>query len=165
MSEQATVAWETPTPPAYHQWLGHTPARRTTPMSEHLSGFNNDWNRLLNRTIAAKGQLGRSLRTLAECNHSKAGFLLISLPESMNNIIDNLQTKGDLTFEDVHSRLLDLRASLRSTHAAMSWTACTDDYCNTHRSEKEGANYCPQPIANDGPYNGGAAAPHHMTPR
>jgi len=80
-------------------------------MSEHLSGFNNDWNRLLNRAIAAKGQLGRSLRTLAECNHSKAGFLLISLPESMNNIIDNLQTKGDLTFEDVHSRLLDLSAN------------------------------------------------------
>src|SRR3978361_1318227 len=29
----------------------------------------------------------------------------------MNNIIDNLQTKGDLTFEDVHSRLLDLNAN------------------------------------------------------
>ena len=29
-------------------------------------------------------------------------------------------------------------------HAAMSWTTCTNDYCNTHRSEKEGAYY-PQP--------------------
>jgi len=29
----------------------------------------------------------------------------------MNNIIDNLQTKGDLTFEELHSRLLDLSAN------------------------------------------------------
>ena len=44
-------------------------------------------------------------------HHSKAGFLLISLPESINNNIDNLQTKGDLTFENIHSRLLDLNTN------------------------------------------------------
>ena len=29
----------------------------------------------------------------------------------MNNIVDNLQTKANLTFEDVHARLLDLNAN------------------------------------------------------
>ena len=29
----------------------------------------------------------------------------------MNNIVDNLQTKPNLTFEDVNTRLLDLNAN------------------------------------------------------
>jgi hypothetical protein len=33
----------------------------------------------------------------------------------------------------------------RAAHAAMSWTACTDDACQTHLSEKDGAGHWPQP--------------------
>jgi len=80
-------------------------------MHDHLNGFNNDWVRLQYRTASTKGELGRCLETLTRSNHAKAAFLLVSLPESMNNIIDNLQPKGDLTFKDVHSRLLDLNAN------------------------------------------------------
>ena len=80
-------------------------------MHDHLNGFNSDWVRLHNRSSSTKDELGRCLQALTRSNHAKAAFLLVSLPESMNNIIDNLQTKGDLTFEDVHSRLLDLNAN------------------------------------------------------
>ena len=80
-------------------------------MHDHLNAFNNDWVRLHNRTSNTKDELGRCLQTLTRSNHAKAAFLLVSLPESMNNIIDNLQTKGDLTFENVHFRLLDLSAN------------------------------------------------------
>jgi hypothetical protein len=80
-------------------------------LDNHLNGFNNDWARLQTRTSNTRDELGRCLQTLTRSNHAKAAFLLVSLPESMNNIIDNLQTKGDLTFEDVHSRLLDLNAN------------------------------------------------------
>jgi len=80
-------------------------------MHDHLNGFNNDWARLQTRTSNTRDELGRCLQTLTRSNHAKAAFLLVSLPESMNNIIDNLQTKGDLTFEDVHARLLDPSAN------------------------------------------------------
>ena len=39
----------------------------------------------------------------------KAALLLHSLPQSMNNIVDNLQTKEDLTYDHVYQRLLDLK--------------------------------------------------------
>jgi len=80
-------------------------------MHDHLNAFNNDWVRLHNRTSNTKDELSRCLQTLTRPNHAKAAFLLLSLPELMNNIIDNLQTKGDLTFEDVRFRLLDLSAN------------------------------------------------------
>ena len=45
-----------------------------------------------------------------ESLEAKAAILLIdSLPESMNNIVDNLQTKKDLTYEHIYSELLDLK--------------------------------------------------------
>ena len=41
-------------------------------------------------------------------------------------------------------------------HATKSWLFCYDDYCDTHRSEKEGAGYFPKelkdskyPLSND----------------
>ena len=43
-----------------------------------------------------------------ESPEAKAAVLLHSLPESMNNIVDNLQTKDDLTYDHVYNKLLDL---------------------------------------------------------
>ena len=80
-------------------------------MQDHLTNFNNDWSRLRERTSSSKDELGKSFLALTQSNHAKAAFLLVSLPESMNNIVDNLQTKPNLTFEDVHARLLDLNAN------------------------------------------------------
>lgn len=42
---------------------------------------------------------------------AKAARLLRSLPKSINNIIDSLQTKEDLTYDYVYQRLLDLKSS------------------------------------------------------
>ena len=80
-------------------------------MHDHLTNFNNDWSRLRERTSSSKDELGKSFLTLTQSNHAKAAFLLVSLPESMNNIIDNLQTKANPTFGNVHARLLDLNAN------------------------------------------------------
>jgi len=41
----------------------------------------------------------------------KAAILLHSLPESMNNIADNLQTKEDLTYDHIFNKLMDLKVS------------------------------------------------------
>ena len=37
---------------------------------------------------------------------SKADFLLLSLPRSFDNIVDNLTTKDNLNYSDVYERLL-----------------------------------------------------------
>jgi len=44
-----------------------------------------------------------------ESPKAKAAILLHSVPESMNNIVDNLQTKEDLTYHYVYNKLLDLK--------------------------------------------------------
>ena len=44
-----------------------------------------------------------------ESPEAKASLLLRSLPQSMNNIVDNLQTKEDLTHDHVYNKLLDLK--------------------------------------------------------
>jgi len=88
---------------------------------DHLNRFNSDWVRLHNRSSSTKDELGLCLQALNRFNNAKAAFLLVSLPELMNNIIDNLQTQGDRTFEDVHSRLLDLNAN-RSLGVMMNAT-------------------------------------------
>jgi hypothetical protein len=50
----------------------------------------------------------------------KAAFLLISLPCEMDNIVDNLQTIADLSYPDIHARLMDLAAN-------KSTSSTTDD--------------------------------------
>jgi len=44
-----------------------------------------------------------------ESPEAKAAILLCSLPESRTNIVDNLQTKEDLTYDQVYNKLLGLK--------------------------------------------------------
>jgi len=44
-----------------------------------------------------------------ESPEAKAAILLRSLPESMNNIVDNLQTKENLTYDHVYNKLMDFK--------------------------------------------------------
>jgi hypothetical protein len=53
----------------------------------------------------------------------KAAFLLISLPSEIDNIVDNLQKKADLSYADIHARLMDLAAN-------KSTSTTTDDKAN-----------------------------------
>lgn len=48
---------------------------------------------------------------LATSPAAKGALLLYSLPKSMTNIVDNLQTNADLTYEVAYQRLLDLGTS------------------------------------------------------
>ena len=58
-----------------------------------------------------KGELSKTLQALTASNYAKAAFLLISLPSSMDNIVDNLQTKKKVTYEVVRAKPLDLSAN------------------------------------------------------
>ena len=50
-------------------------------------------------------------QTVFESPEAKAAILRLhrSLPESMNNIVDNLQTKEDLTYDHIYNKLMDLK--------------------------------------------------------
>jgi hypothetical protein len=63
------------------------------------------------RCAATKdNKLAKALHTVTQSDEAKAAFLLCSLPSSMENVIDNLQTKTNLTYSEVFGRLLDLGA-------------------------------------------------------
>jgi len=44
-----------------------------------------------------------------ESPEAKAAILLRSLPESRNNIVDNLQTNEHLTYDHIYNKLMDLK--------------------------------------------------------
>jgi hypothetical protein len=51
------------------------------------------------RCAAAKdNNLAKALHTVAQSDEAKAAFPLCSLPPSMENVIDNLQTEINLTY-------------------------------------------------------------------
>ena len=90
---------------------------------------------------------------------AKATFLLCSLPASMDNIIDNLQTKEGLTYDDVYQRLVDIAdrkdaisddnayrstetnkgKGKRSSSKADSEKECT--YCKKHYPRKNASGH------------------------
>ena len=56
-------------------------------------------------------KLAYALKLFFQSSEIKASLLLGSLPETMNNIVENLQTKDNLTYELAYNYLMDLRLS------------------------------------------------------
>ena len=64
----------------------------------------------------------------------KRKLFLCSLPPSLDNVVDNLQTKMDLTYNQVFARLLDLNAANKSN------TADNKAYSSNHNGDSKGKN-------------------------
>ncbi|KAH0605764.1 uncharacterized protein H6S33_004221 [Morchella sextelata] len=77
-------------------------------LTEHLATFDANWNTLKSRCQSADHKLAQALLPLTKSNEAMAAFLLSSLPKSMSNVVDNIQTKQDVTYEDVRQRLQNL---------------------------------------------------------
>jgi len=82
-------------------------------LSDHINKYDTLWNRLHLRCSTATSSdrytLPFAFQSVFESPEAKAAILLRSLPESMNNIVDNLQTKEDLTYDHVYNKLMDLK--------------------------------------------------------
>ncbi|KAH8150322.1 uncharacterized protein LAJ45_05533 [Morchella importuna] len=78
-------------------------------LTEHLETFNTNWNTLKTRSQSGDHKLAQALLPLTKSNEAMAAFLLASLPKSMSNVVDNIQTKQDVTYEDVRQRLQNLQ--------------------------------------------------------
>jgi len=73
-------------------------------LSDHLLTFDSLWTRLKERTTSATSdqRLDFVFKSLADSDEAKGTFLLLSLPKSYDNIVDNLQTKENLIYNDVY---------------------------------------------------------------
>jgi len=82
-------------------------------LSNHINKYDTLWNLLHLRCSTASSTDRYTVpfvfQTVFESREAKAAILLRSLPESMNNIVDNLQTKEDLTYDHVYNKLMDLK--------------------------------------------------------
>ena len=91
--------------------LMHLKLEDTSRLSEHLTHFETEWNRFQHRCQQGKAEdklkLPYQLQAFASSEQAKATTLLASLPDEMDNIVDNLLTK-DLTYDETLSRLMDL---------------------------------------------------------
>jgi len=133
--------------------------------SDHIIKYDTLWNRLHLRCSTPSSTDRYTLpfvfQTVFESPEAKAAILLCSLPESMNNIIDNLQTKEDLTYDQVYNKLMDLKILLLLT------ARITKRIKPLMLKEKE-RNYEENPPARDQrpyPRNAPTAKKHYPTAR
>lgn len=81
-------------------------------IADHLTSFDTNWTRLQHRCSSAKDsdnfKLPTAFKSVFDSLEAKAALLLYSLPSSMENVVDNLQTKPDLTYDQAYQRLMDL---------------------------------------------------------
>ena len=90
----------------------------STAITAHLHSYEQNWNRLVEKVGATTQGDELCLHGLSLCcqdQKMKANLLLRTLPKSMDNIVDNLQSKADLSYNDVRTRLLDLNVSTSSS--------------------------------------------------
>jgi hypothetical protein len=84
--------------------------------TEHLTQFDNNWNRLQHQCSTAKEsdtfKLPHAFKSVFQSLEAKAALLLYTLPPSMENIVDNLQTKEVLTYDQVYQKLMNLSSTL-----------------------------------------------------
>ena len=111
----------------------------TTPKAQSLHMMNDEAG-----TEAKKADTSVKTQNIAEDEgraqgeHNSEAQTVASAPEqSRDNATDEETLKKALLEENK-----DHEEYLR--HTLLSWTACYDDYCQTHRSEKEGRGWFPQ---------------------
>ena len=89
-------------------------------LQAHLTEFHNGWIRLKDRPLEGNTKMAKTLEAFTACNETKAAQLHISLPLSMDNIVDSLQTKETAVYEVVRAKLLDLSANRSVTHSSLN---------------------------------------------
>lgn len=62
-------------------------------VADHLNNFTNAWDRLHQRSLTSTSSVAKAFRDVTSSDEVKGAFLLLSLPKSIDNVIDNLATK------------------------------------------------------------------------
>ena len=89
--------------------LGKDPA---TTIQDHIQEFELHFNRLESRIKESSDSskaYERGLKLLLSDSEAKAHLLLRTLPDTFTHVVQNLQSKQGLTYNDARSELLDLK--------------------------------------------------------
>ena len=94
-------------------------------ISEFIETFENEWaapEQLATSTSTASSGASsyrRRFNAFLSCDKAKRDILLFSLIPHMENIIDNISTKADMTVVEAKSRLMNLLSHQKSRDAAL----------------------------------------------
>ena len=74
----------------------------------HLDLFHQTWTRMQKRCISSSQAVAKSMLPIFESDDVKGSFFLTTLPESMDTIIDNLNTRDITSFAAIEPKMLDI---------------------------------------------------------
>ena len=125
-----------------HTFVNTKMDKQTLP--EYLNHFDQTWTRLQQRVQNASSDdnLANGLKTMLSNSAVKASFLQFSLPDTYNNIVDNLVTKK-VDYDDAYTHLLDLPSpSSGSALSAQGTKKKSDKKQQSVSSNQLGKNEC-----------------------
>ena len=75
---------------------------------EHMDTFHATWQRMVSRCTSSERPVARALRAAFESDEVKGCFFLTTLPDSAENVVDNLLSKDVTSYSAIEPKLLDL---------------------------------------------------------
>ncbi|KAK4081277.1 uncharacterized protein Triagg1_2809 [Trichoderma aggressivum f. europaeum] len=75
---------------------------------QHLDAFHQTWVNMERRCRTSEHELAKNLLAVFSSQSIKGLFFLSTLPESMDNVVDNLSTRGVNKFVDIEPKMFDI---------------------------------------------------------
>ena len=91
-------------------------------LNNHIDEFDQMWTRMATRCAGSSQSMTVSLRTLFENDEAKGAYFMMSLPDSMEPVVDTLIAREMSKFKDIKPRILDI-AEAHATSGDTSSTA------------------------------------------
>lgn len=77
-------------------------------LRQYIDEFNQLWTRMSKRCATSTHSVAKSTKTVFESDEVKRSFFLVSLPGTIDHIIDNLSTKDITSFTQIEPKMLDI---------------------------------------------------------
>ena len=93
-------------------------------LKQHLDIFHQVWTKMARRTHGSTQPVAKAMKPIFESDEIKGSFFLTTLPDTMDNLVDNLATRGITTFVDIEPKILDIaeKYSLDSVDSSAYFT-------------------------------------------
>ena len=78
-------------------------------LQAHVDNFNQLWIKMIKRTQSCNQSVTKAMKPVFESDETKGTFFLTTLPETMDNIIDNLTTASLTKYSDIEPKMLEMR--------------------------------------------------------
>lgn len=77
-------------------------------LKSHLEQFHQLWQRMAKRTATSTQSVAKAMDAIFRSDEVKGSFFLATLPETMDNVIDNLSTRNVTTYQAIQPKILDI---------------------------------------------------------